>query len=71
LHGNSRRKARWYGAIFQAAQSATSVTLENDVPTAILNFRIYADPIFDPARDDPQRFERIVERALEHSVDLH
>jgi serine/threonine-protein kinase len=38
--------------------------------TTILNFRVYMDPIFDPARDNPQRFEQVVERVLGHDVDV-
>lgn len=54
-----------------AGQSGPTLDMLEHHVTGILNFRVYADPIFDPARDDPQRFERIVERALRHSVDLH
>lgn len=41
--------------------------LEHVKRTTILDFRVYADPIFDAVRDDP-RFERIVERKLRHDV---
>ena len=36
--------------------------------SGILNFRVYMDPIFDPARADQQRFEHIVERILQRDI---
>jgi hypothetical protein len=36
--------------------------------TGILHFRVFMDPVFDPARTHPMRFEQIVEQVLGHDV---